>query len=198
MASISASVVRLLHRIEEDPGEFPRDLDINDAIDFFNEITPEGTKGESVVLIDELDAHLHPLWQQRIGRWLLDKFTNLQFITATHSPFLAQVAQDKGNVVLRRRQQRVIVENDTAEVKTWRYETILQELFGLKSARAPGVERLLQKLAKLTMKEDLNEREQEEKTQLELELGELPPDYEHIQDRQVTLKLHDLLAETAK
>lgn len=83
-------------------------------------------------------------------------------------------------------------------MKTWRYETILQELFGLKSARAPGVERLLQKLAKLTMKEDLNEREKEEKAQLELELGELPPDYEHIQDRQVTLKLHDMLAETAR
>jgi hypothetical protein len=44
-----------------------------------------------VVLIDELDAHLHPKWQQRIGVWLRETFPNVQFIIATHSPFLAQI-----------------------------------------------------------------------------------------------------------
>ncbi len=44
-----------------------------------------------VVLIDELDAHLHPQWQRRIGEWLRAKFPRLQFIIVTHSPFLAQV-----------------------------------------------------------------------------------------------------------
>ena len=56
---------------------------------FPNSIDPLAEPG--VVLIDELDAHLHPNWQRLIGGWLLEKFPRLQFIIATHSPFLTQV-----------------------------------------------------------------------------------------------------------
>jgi hypothetical protein len=44
---------------------------------------------EGVVLIDEIDAHLHPSWQRAIGPWLHDRFPNIQFIVATHSPLIA-------------------------------------------------------------------------------------------------------------
>ena len=46
-------------------------------------------KEEGVVLIDELDIHLHPIWQRDIALWLRKQFPNLQFIVATHSPFIA-------------------------------------------------------------------------------------------------------------
>ncbi|MDP2823367.1 MAG: AAA family ATPase [Sulfuritalea sp.] len=46
-------------------------------------------KEEGVVLIDELDIHLHPIWQRDISLWLRKQFPNLQFIVATHSPFIA-------------------------------------------------------------------------------------------------------------
>lgn len=39
-----------------------------------------------VVLIDEIDMHLHPLWQQRVLGQLRDAFPNVQFIVTTHSP----------------------------------------------------------------------------------------------------------------
>lgn len=42
-----------------------------------------------VVLIDELDIHLHPSWQRQIAGWLRRQFPNLQFIVTTHSPFVA-------------------------------------------------------------------------------------------------------------
>lgn len=45
---------------------------------------------EGVVLIDELDLHLHPEWQRRIIKVLKDTFPKIQFITTTHSPFLIQ------------------------------------------------------------------------------------------------------------
>ncbi len=45
-----------------------------------------------VVLIDEVDAHLHPSWQQRIGAWFKRCFPNVQFITATHSAIVCQSA----------------------------------------------------------------------------------------------------------
>jgi len=51
---------------------------------------------EGVVLIDEVDVHLHVGWQQRIGFWLRDHFPKIQFIVSTHSPFVAQAASANG------------------------------------------------------------------------------------------------------
>ena len=43
-------------------------------------------EGNGVVLIDELDLHLHPRWQRNIIENLSNTFPNLQFIATTHSP----------------------------------------------------------------------------------------------------------------
>jgi hypothetical protein len=45
-----------------------------------------------VVLVDEIDAHLHPTWQQRIGPWFVARFPHAQFIVATHSAIVCQAA----------------------------------------------------------------------------------------------------------
>jgi predicted ATPase len=50
-----------------------------------------------VVLIDEVDAHLHPTWQRRVGLWFRRFFPKVQFLVATHSPFVCQSA-DEGSV----------------------------------------------------------------------------------------------------
>lgn len=63
-----------------------------------------------VVLIDELDAHLHPTWQREISFWLKACFPRLQFIVATHSPFIPQAADKGGLYILRRPANRNVVE----------------------------------------------------------------------------------------
>jgi predicted ATP-dependent endonuclease of OLD family len=50
-----------------------------------------------VVLIDEVDVHLHPLWQTRIGQWFTKYFPNIQFIVTTHSPLICRAAE-KGSI----------------------------------------------------------------------------------------------------
>ena len=45
---------------------------------------------EAVILIDELDLHLHPRWQKTIVNDLKRTFINCQFIITTHSPFIVQ------------------------------------------------------------------------------------------------------------
>jgi AAA domain, putative AbiEii toxin, Type IV TA system/AAA domain len=55
-----------------------------------------------VVLIDEVDAHLHVSWQQRIGPWLKSHFPNMQFLVTSHSPFVCQAADANGLIVLPR------------------------------------------------------------------------------------------------
>jgi predicted ATP-binding protein involved in virulence len=48
------------------------------------------TKSPGIVLIDELDLHLHPKWQRHIVNDLKTIFPNCQFIVTTHSPFIIQ------------------------------------------------------------------------------------------------------------
>jgi predicted ATPase len=47
-----------------------------------------------VVLIDEVDAHLHPSWQRSIGSWFTKHFPNMQFIVTTHSPLVCWSATE--------------------------------------------------------------------------------------------------------
>ena len=46
--------------------------------------------GSGVVLIDELELHLHPKWQREVTEKLRNTFPNIQFIATTHSPFVIQ------------------------------------------------------------------------------------------------------------
>jgi hypothetical protein len=50
-----------------------------------------------VVLIDEVDVHLHPTWQRSVGTWLTRTFPNVQFIVTTHSPLVCRSAA-KGSI----------------------------------------------------------------------------------------------------
>jgi len=44
----------------------------------------------AIVLIDEIDLHLHPDWQKRVINDLLNTFSNTQFILTTHSPYIVE------------------------------------------------------------------------------------------------------------
>jgi hypothetical protein len=47
-----------------------------------------------VVLIDEVDAHLHPTWQTRIGQWFTKHFPGIQFIVTSHSPLVCRACEN--------------------------------------------------------------------------------------------------------
>ena len=53
-----------------------------------------------IVLIDEIDLHLHPTWQRVVLENLRTVFPNLQFIATTHSPFIVQALHDGELVML--------------------------------------------------------------------------------------------------
>lgn len=48
--------------------------------------TDDPLAGEMIVLIDEVESHLHPSWQQRVIPDLVRTFPNVQFVVSTHSP----------------------------------------------------------------------------------------------------------------
>lgn len=60
----------------------------------FSHLETDPRQRSGIVLIDELDIHLHPVWQRLIAKKLRTVFPNLQFFVATHSPFVAAGAGD--------------------------------------------------------------------------------------------------------
>ncbi|ELJ8516581.1 TPA: AAA family ATPase [Vibrio cholerae] len=60
--------------------------DIARRLTMLNPSLANPLEGSGLVLIDEVDLHLHPSWQQKIMQRLESTFPNLQFIVTTHSP----------------------------------------------------------------------------------------------------------------
>lgn len=60
-----------------------------------------------VVLIDELDLHLHPAWQKKIVSSLKSTFPSIQFITTSHSPFIIQETENGQLIKLKENQVSV-------------------------------------------------------------------------------------------
>ena len=138
-----------------------------------------------VVLIDEIDLHMHPTWQRQIMRHLSEHFPNAQFIATAHSPLIVQAADEHTNIILLKRQgDHVVVENAPEIVRNLRVDQILtSDLFGLETARPPQVEQLLAEREKLLSKRRLSPRDKATVEQLEAEIGFLPGD-ESPQDRE--------------
>lgn len=61
--------------------------------------------GEGVVLIDELELHMHPSWQRKILGVLKKTFPNIQFIVTTHSPIILSEADEDYNVFFMKREE---------------------------------------------------------------------------------------------
>lgn len=68
-----------------------------------------------VVLIDELDLHLHPIWQRRIVADLQRAFPNIQYICTTHLPFIVQSLNSGDELIVLNGQPTADVANMTIE-----------------------------------------------------------------------------------
>lgn len=101
-------------------------------------------KPAGVVLIDEIDAHLHPEWQREIGFWLKRHFPNIQFIVTSHSPLICQAADPNGLFVLPEpgsdEPARALTAEEYQKVISSRPDTILRSpAFGLRNTRSDPV-----------------------------------------------------------
>jgi hypothetical protein len=111
-----------------------------------------------VVLIDEIDAHLHPTWQRQVGVWLREHFPKLQFIVATHSPLICQAAT-VGTVwrLARPGSDKPSGKVSGTDLQRLLYGNVLDaystEVFGSSVTRSEEAKRRLQRLAELNRKE---------------------------------------------
>ncbi|MBR1634144.1 MAG: AAA family ATPase [Lachnospiraceae bacterium] len=83
--------------------------------------------GEGIVLIDEVDLHLHPGWQRKVVGMLHDTFPNVQFILTTHSPQVLGEAGDDFEVYSLRRGDQGQIEAICGSYFGWDSNIILEE-----------------------------------------------------------------------
>jgi len=91
-----------------------------------------------IVLIDELEVHLHPEWQRTILNGLRELFPNTQFIISTHSPLIASGCNPGEAIFLRFDEEKkaVLLDTDLPDnLRGWSADRLLTTIFGLSSTR---------------------------------------------------------------
>ncbi len=92
------------------------------------ELNPHiATDSPGVVLIDEIDLHLHPKWQRTIISDLKRIFPNCQFIVTTHSPFIIQSLDYEDGIIRLDNEYEEMPENFTSQS----IEDIVEEIQGV-------------------------------------------------------------------
>ena len=87
-------------------------------------------KTEAVVLIDELDLHLHPAWQRLVPAALTDTFPNAQFITSSHSPAIVSHLNAE-NVWMLERNGATVVATRPEDAYGQRTGRIMEDVMGV-------------------------------------------------------------------
>ncbi|MDY0983154.1 AAA family ATPase [Microbacterium sp. CFBP9023] len=101
-------------------------------------------EGRGVVMIDEVDLHLHPAWQQRIVARLREAFPNIQFILTTHSPQVLSTVERKSiRIVSRDGEGRWFAATPGAEVKGLESSVALNDVMGVDPVPAVAQSKLI-------------------------------------------------------
>jgi predicted ATPase len=136
--------------------------------------SPNPIAEPAIVLIDEIDLHLHPKWQRIIMSYLSERFVNTQFIVTSHSPLIVQAAEN-ANIVVLKREVDGVIHQEHQDVHGWRVDQLLtSDLFDLKSARSPHYENLLEQRRQILSKPELSEDDHAQLKTLKAEIGDLP------------------------
>jgi energy-coupling factor transporter ATP-binding protein EcfA2 len=155
--------------------------------------SPDPLAEPAVVLVDEIDLHLHPKWQRIIMSFLTERFPNTQFIVTAHSPLVVQSARNANLVLLRREEDRVIIDNHPEVIDNWRVEQILTSVFELPTSHPVDIEPFIQRRREILAKPSLTKKDEKELKELEVKIGVLPS-AETIED----IRAMDIIRKAAK
>ncbi|MDQ5825668.1 MAG: AAA family ATPase [Chloroflexota bacterium] len=146
---------------------------------------PFSTRG--LLLIDEIDLHLHPVWKRQLVHYLTVKLPQFQIVATTHSPLTAHQAGPGELFVMRRPSLSgpAELEQFLGEPRAMALDDfLLSPIFGVETADSVQVEAMREEYGRLAAKRrsDLTAGEKRRLTDLRREIGELPewgarPDY---------------------
>ncbi|WP_422138504.1 AAA family ATPase [Endozoicomonas sp. ALC020] len=133
-----------------------------------------------IVLIDEVDLHLHPKWQRRVLNDLREAFPKVQFIVTTHSPFIIQSLRpgeviDLNSVLPTDESSETASPAPTEPFSDQSVEDIVERVMGVEVPSRSQRWQAMNDTAKkyYTLLQQANGASKEEKEQLKQELDEL-------------------------
>lgn len=137
---------------------------INDLI---MRVEKKGDSPEGIVLIDEIEAHLHLELQKEILPFLVQLFPNIQFIVSTHSPFILSSIE---NAVIFDLENKTLVSDGLANLP---YEGIVEGYFET-DRLSEDLRNKFERYKELVGKNQLSNAEYAEIMELEVALDEIP------------------------
>jgi len=138
----------------------------------------ELTRQPAIVFIDELDAHLHPAWQQKITRLLRENFPNVQFFVTAHSPLVVAGCKEGEVAVLKKQENGFGVHVYEHDFIGYEAKELYEKVFEIEEkddtylkhiAMSPFKEEIEEKIKQLEEKQrkkPLSEKDQKELDQL--------------------------------
>jgi predicted ATPase len=142
---------------------------------FRNYKRPLSARG--LLLIDELDLHLHPLWQRRLREFLDEKLPNFQIVATTHSALTGQQAAAGELFYFTRDRPKAgpVLRPFAGEPqKLMSHQLLLSDVFGVATLNSLQIEDRRQRYRALRAKKRPTPSQKREKAALEAELRDIP------------------------
>lgn len=116
---------------------------------------------DGIIVIDELELHLHPEWQTKIYFALQEIFPNAQFIITTHSPHIVQSAKGNQIIALAADNEGITYVRELPNIQYgyqgWTLDEVLQDVMGMRSTYSDYLDKRLDTFYKAIDSEDLNQ-----------------------------------------
>lgn len=130
-----------------------------------------------LLLIDEVDLHLHPIWQRSLIDFITSKLPNFQIIATTHSPLTAHQAGEGELYFLKRDEatgapKLISYEGDPSKLLL--HQLLMSPIFGLQTADSLPVEKMKDEYSSLSTQKGLVKAAKARFTELKQELSDLP------------------------
>ena len=120
-----------------------------------------------LIIVDEIDAHLHPSWQRRIIPTLTRNFPKLQIFCSTHSPLmLGGLREGQVQLLNRDKSGRVEVSKNRMDIFGWSADEIVLHLLGVRNPTDLETAIDIERLGELSVKGNLTEAESAELEEL--------------------------------
>ena len=120
-----------------------------------------------ILIIDEIDAHLHPSWQRRVIPTITSHFPNLQIFCSTHSPLmLAGLGEGQVHLLRLDEQGEITVSRNESDIVGWTADEILRNFLDVPNPTDIVTAGHVTRLQELRRQEALSEAETQELEQL--------------------------------
>ncbi|AEH63591.1 AAA family ATPase [Zymomonas mobilis] len=116
-------------------------------------------KGKAIILIDEIDLHLHPRWQKNIIERLNSTFPNCQFIITTHSPHIITHVHSNCISIISTNENGAFNVSKARNSYGFSSEVLLSEIMGLDTTRPQKIQDKLDKIFQNISDNELDEAE---------------------------------------